>query len=372
MNLPPLSNGGPAPHVPAPSAQPAPQAAPAAIEYPNIQAVIDATLAKAAAQALPYHQKLEPQTLDEAWNLARSAAKLGLCRVKSEDDGYARIIIGRAIGLPAMASIQAVVLIDNKKNGQVIGVTPCLSAKSKLAIVQSRRDIVDVFRPKELTAKIATWVGKRVGDADLTPYTFDWDDAVKAGLVGRTGSGGAQSGDEAGNNYDRHPKVMLSWRACARLADILASDLLMGLSTLEEVQDHEDQENAIATARATERAMGTVPATIAAEVPKRDWAAEAAVIRGLIDAAFEKKDNDAAKAARARFQSFQKEAPQQYGDELLAHYTAAVAAVKASQAQSQVQAGQAPTNAQAPAATSSSPTATGGKKSDSSPPPSFG
>jgi hypothetical protein len=256
----------------------------------------------------------EPTTRDEARDEAATYANLKLCGVESEDDGYARIVIGRGMGLPAAAAIQSIRFFEDKKTGTKV---PCCFVKAKVALILSRPDVIAHFRLIELTDKIATWEGKRC-NGEPQKYSFTWEDAERAGLVGRKGSGGAQSGAEAGNNYDKHPKPMLMWRAAGRLADIIAGDILLGIASYEETKDHVEEVNA----EVEQRASGVVPATVQAQVPVRDWAAEAEALKKDISAAV--NDQAAMKNIRARFKVFKDDAPGAIGMQVLEHYNAVV------------------------------------------------
>ena len=107
-----------------------------------------------------YRLALEPTTQDEGWAVAQAAADAKI--VASSDEGFARILIGRPLGIPAMASIPGIALIENKSTGLR---TACMYAKLKLGLLQSRKNVVEYFRPKELTNEKATWVAKRRGGA---------------------------------------------------------------------------------------------------------------------------------------------------------------------------------------------------------------
>lgn len=294
---------------PAIGAAPAPATTTDARSRTNVEEVLTET-EKLSAFRLAF----EPTTRDEARDEAATYAALRLCGVESEDDGYARIVIGRGMGLPAAAAIQSIRFFEDKKTGTK---APCCFVKAKVALILSRPDVIAHFRLVELTDKIATWEGKRCNGEPQT-YSFTWEDAERAGLVGRKGSGGAQSGAEAGNNYDKHPKPMLMWRAAGRLADIIAGDILLGIASYEETKDHIEESNA----EVEQRASGVVPATVQAQVPVRDWAAEAEVLKREVTAAA--ADPALLKAVRAKFKTFKGDAPGLFGDDVLAHYNAVV------------------------------------------------
>jgi hypothetical protein len=261
-----------------------------------------------------YERALEPQNFDEGWKVAEMVSKLRLCGVMSPEDAYARILTGRAVGLPAMASIQGIALVENKSNGSW---TPCMYAKTKVAIALSRPDVIEYFRPVELTDKKATWIAKRKapGSAEQA-YSFEWDDAVRAGLVGR----GRDDAAKASNNYDKHPRSMLQWRAAGRLADIICADLLNGLSTREDIEDEAER------VAEEEAGRAVASAAVLANVPARDWAKEGADIRASLQAAAKSADKAAARAARDEFKKFQLEAPKEHAEALKVFYNDLVAA----------------------------------------------
>lgn len=261
-------------------------------------------------QPIKYRMALEPTTFDEGWRVSQIVAKLHLCQVTAPEDAYARILTGRAIGLPAMASIQGIALIYQKKTDSFV---PCMYAKLKLALALSRHDIIEYIRPKTISDTKAIWVGKRHGQPEQE-YEFTWEDAKRAELVGRGG------GAEGGNNYDRHPKAMLSWRACGRLCDIIAADVLNGIATREEVQDEADR---------PEEPSDTIPAPPAQAAPPRDFGAEAEVIKQGLTEAFERKDDGAKKSMREAFKKFEAEAPEAICQDIREHYTKEVAKAKA-------------------------------------------
>lgn len=263
------------------SATPAPQAPPAAQQPPRREAKHDASILDAVmTETEKYRLALEPTTLEEAHVIAVDAYRAKL--VESVEEAKARILIGRAIGIPAMASIMAIALIENKRTGLK---TACMYAKLKLGLLQSRTDVVEYIEPREISATKSVWVGKRKGRPEV-PYEFTMDDAVTAGLWSR---GKTDEGRE-NNNYTKHPKAMLSARACGRVCDIVGADILNGLATREEIEDENKQQAqdladsaargnlAVELARgdgSIDAAVGTSPAA----PPPRDFEVEAAELK---------------------------------------------------------------------------------------------
>ncbi len=254
-------------------------------------AKVDASDALATVEPMQrYNLALEPQGYDGAMKLAELCAKMKLCGCTSPDDAFLRIVAGRAIGLPSMASVQSIIPIYNEKTDSF---TLTMYVKAKLALVLSRPDVIEYIRPETLTDQKAVWVGKRVGGKEQ-PSEFTWDDAVKAGLVGRGADGGKT------NNYDRHPKVMLSWRAAGRLLDIIAGDILNGIASHEDVNEANER---------GDEPRGVVPESIKQYAVARNWSAEADQLKKeMIDAAAA-KNPAAMKVVRARVKTFETEAP---------------------------------------------------------------
>jgi hypothetical protein len=255
---------------------------------------------------LRYALALEPSSFDEGWRVATMAAKLKLCACSTPEDAYARIMTGRAIGLPSMASIQGIALIYNEKNDSF---TPCMYAKLKVALVLSRRDVIEYMRPDPANnEKTATWRAKRVGE-DEQSYTFTIEDAIRADLVDRGDSTDAKKK----NNYNRHPRSMLSWRAAGRLCDIVAGDILNGIASREDATEED------------ERDRGGEPATAPVLPAGRDWAKETAAAKALVLALV--RDGDT-KGAREVYKRFEADAPQGPLEEIKHAYNEAVATAK--------------------------------------------
>lgn len=270
-----------------------------------------------------YRLGLEPRDLDRAWEIAEAAAEAKLAPTEAE--AYARILIGRPLGIPAMASIQGIALVEQKSTGMRV---PCMFAKLKLALLQSRRDIVEYIRPLELTNERATWVAKRVGDPEPVKYTFTMEDARIAGLVGR-GDGKTNSAGVQMSNYDRHPGPMVQWRACGRLCDIIAADVLTGIATREDVEDEnriareELQEVAATAARGELRQALDAPPQAKAPTAAnaRDFRAEADALKKRLLEAIATRKKPAMQEFRAAYDAFKKDAPAELSEEIQAFYS---------------------------------------------------
>jgi hypothetical protein len=255
---------------------------------------------------------------------------LNLHGCKTPENALARIMTGRILGLPAMQAIANIHLLWNKSSGTW---TTVMSVKSKLALVYRRKDLVEYVRPKLITATEAIWVGKRRGPGEIEQeYNFTIEDAKTAGLVGRGGDEKAQ----AANNYNANPKAMLSWRACGRLLDIIAADILLGIAAAEDVEDENRMAEQLREAasevieRVQKRTLGEkleqVPAALApvtgpASTSGPDWSTIAANLKQQITDAFAAGVSpDLKKALQANYKAFEKDAPQHLVTEMQTFY----------------------------------------------------
>ncbi len=281
---------------------------------PHLEEVLSATERRKLA--------LEPNDQEAVWWLCEQLAELKIYGVKSPQDALARIMVGRPLGLTAMQSVDGIRLLWQKKEETY---TSVMFVKHKLALVYGRPDVVEYVRPVELTATKATWVGKRRGQPEV-PYTFTIDDAVTAGLLDR-----GESRDDKGrsmNNYDRHPKAMLQWRACGRLLDIIAPDVLLGIASYEDLADENRIQEALQQAadeilarlpiQSLEEKLAATPAPAG-----RDFAKEALELKTQIGEAIASKDPNAKKRVKEAFDAFSKVAPQDLVAEVHAFYNVA-------------------------------------------------
>ena len=281
-----------------------------------------------------YKKQLEPTTTDAAWQLCVDIAKLNLHGVKTPEDGLARVMLGRNMGLNAIASITSIFTLWNKTSETH---TTVMYAKAKLGLLQVHKDIEYIY-PGECTNTTATWIGKRRGENQpQQSYTFTLEDARIAGLVDRGGTPEAR----AANNYTKHPKAMLSARACGRLCDIIGASVFLGLATAEDVSDEIQMANAISAAteeilakvvpiQSLEQKLAERPAPSPATAPPkpiarpaRDFAAEANALKEQIAAVASSKDKAAGAKVREAFKAFEKEAPAELVDGVKRFYALA-------------------------------------------------
>lgn len=289
-------------------------AAPAATPPPARNAgLIDSILSETER----YRLALEPTTQDEGWIVAQAAEDARLVATAAE--GFARVLIGRPLDIPAMASIQGIALIDQKSTGLKVA---CLYAKLKLGVLQARKDKIEYIRPKPgcLTNTLATWVGKRVGEEEVE-YTFTIEDAMIAGLVGR---GQPDKSGKSTNNYDRHPGPMLQWRACGRLCDIIGAAELNGITTREDIEDENAMLRAELEELATAAGRGELRQTIASPPQAkaaRDFLAEHGALRQQLLSAVAAKSKTDMAAFRKAYDTFKADAPTDLSEDIQRLYS---------------------------------------------------
>ena len=163
-----------------------------------------------------WERGLEPRCMADAVRLAqrmhdsRMFSGYGLAQAV-----LSTILLGRELGMPAMASLRSVHLIKGKH---------CLSADLMVALVL-RSGKADYFRMIESTEALSTFETQRKGDPEPTSITYTIEQATQADLVKPNG------------NWMKHRPQMLRARAKSELARLVYPDLLAGLYTPEELRD---------------------------------------------------------------------------------------------------------------------------------------
>lgn len=231
-----------------------------------------------------WNRQLDPVTWDD---VAKRALVLGKAFNVSPEVAAAKILAGRELGLSVMQAYRGVHIIEGQ---------PALSANMKEAICLAHPEVCERFEMKELTLDSCTYVVKRRGRREQE-YTFTMDEARNAGLVDR-------GKDPKMNNWNRYPKRMLAARAKSLAADMEFSDLLLGFSTSEEM---EDERRVLATATAT---VDGQPIQVQVQAstsepsidrPARDMVAEVDAIKQRITDAKTAEERKAARAAVTAF-----------------------------------------------------------------------
>lgn len=230
---------------------------------------------------------LEPSTIEKAMELSVSVAKSKMFGITTPESALVRIMAGRNLGLPAMVSLQRLYDFDGK-----VGLYSDLIQ----ALVQ-RHPMTEYFRLVETTDEKASYVAKRKGDPE-TPYTFTIEDARKAGLLDK---GGDNKGKSAWNAWT---KDMLRARCITKLAKIVCPEASMGLPSVEELVDGD-----VVTVGPDGEVIdigGVKPASAPAAPLPKDYAAEVAALRALVEKAKTPADF---KAAREALEARSKEIP---------------------------------------------------------------
>lgn len=155
-------------------------------------------------QAVPNAQNL--------WQLAEGLQKSGMFQnVKNAYGAMAIIEYGRELGIQPVMALQSMSVI----NGRI-----CIESKALLA--QAMRSGVKVGI-KEKTKEKSVIEFHRPGQEPFTE-TFTIEDAKKLGFLGK-------------KNWQQYPEEMCFWRCVAKGLRAYAPDILLGLYTVEEMND---------------------------------------------------------------------------------------------------------------------------------------
>lgn len=170
------------------------------------------------AELVDYERQLEPRSLAEAYKLATSMFQARLFSAYGNADAVlSTILAGREFGMPAMASLRAMHIVEGK---------PTLAADTIRALVL-RSGAAEYFRCSERTPERATFVTKRKGEPEQSlTYTL---------AEGRI----AFAGDDAKfakSGWGRNSADMCVARAGAKLARLVYPDVVHGLFAKEEFE----------------------------------------------------------------------------------------------------------------------------------------
>ena len=159
---------------------------------------------------------LEPQTLDEATQLARAAVASKLYSVASPEAALMILLTGRDLGLTASQSFRAVYIVSGK---------PVVSSDAMVAAIR-RSGLCDSWRVIETTAERCTIETTRKGESEPERETFTQDDATRAGLNRK-------------DVWRQYPRDMLRHRAAAGLARRVYPDVILGCYAPGEIEEQE-------------------------------------------------------------------------------------------------------------------------------------
>jgi len=130
--------------------------------------------------------------------------------IKTPEQALAIILTGRELGIPAMAALNTINVIQGK---------PTISPQLMLALIERSGQLEDIKIIADDTK--ATVTLKRKGRTAHTE-TFGRSEAQALGLASR-------------DNYKKQAAVMFKWRAIAACARVVFADVILGLYTPEEM-----------------------------------------------------------------------------------------------------------------------------------------
>lgn len=160
-------------------------------------------------------------------------------------DVLACIMFGQEIGLPPMASLQNIAVING---------TPSIYGDGMLAIVKTHPDFVNIKEVYSEENESYTCYVKRKDQSEVI-QVFSKKDAIQASLWGKTGP------------WTSYPKRMLMFRARSWALRDAFPDVLKGLIQAEEAQDIPETERNVTPEVETEK-KSTVTDSIKTKVKK--------------------------------------------------------------------------------------------------------
>ena len=178
-------------------------------------------------QSLPpapdeWERSLEPRSMDDACKLAKRLHDSRMFSAYGTPQAVlSTLMLGRELGLPAMAALRSVHIIEDKHS---------LSAELMVALVL-KSGLAEYFRVVETTDKICTYETKRKDTVKQQRLSYSIEQAATAGLLVPPKPGKKPS------PWHRMPDKMLRARCKSELARLEYPDLLAGLYTPEELRD---------------------------------------------------------------------------------------------------------------------------------------
>lgn len=167
-----------------------------------------------------WERQLDPRSLREAKTVAMDMFQSRMFSGYGNAQAVlSTVMVGRELGLPAMASLRTIHIIEGKH---------ALSASLMVALVL-RSGLAEYFEPISFSETEATFETKRKGARNPVKLTHTVEMAKLAGLVK----------DKSG--WMKNPTDMVVARAQARLARMVYPDLLAGLYTPEELTEIREQ-----------------------------------------------------------------------------------------------------------------------------------
>lgn len=213
--LPPVQAAptAPAPMAPAETEQPAPAVATSiAVRGPS-----DIVLPDSAVQ---WERQLDPRSMKDARVLAQDMFQSRMFSAYGTPAGVlSTIMVGRELGLPAMASLRGVHVIEGRH---------ALSAQLMVALIL-RSGMAEYFDPEEFDDTHAVFVTKRKGARKEIRLQHTIEMARTAGLL------------KTDSNWIKVPTDMCVARAQSRLARMVYPDIVGGIYTPEELRELREQ-----------------------------------------------------------------------------------------------------------------------------------
>ncbi len=150
-----------------------------------------------------YKPKIDPRATDKEKAEAREIAVA---------NATAAVLQGLSLGLDPMISLQQIYVVHGR---------PGMYARIKVALVTAAGHEVWTEDLSDVRAVVA---GRRKGRQQIERITITMDQARRAGWT-------------RNETYAKTPQDMLWARAAGRVCDRIASDVLMGIASVEEIQD---------------------------------------------------------------------------------------------------------------------------------------
>ncbi len=167
-----------------------------------------------------WERQLDPRSMRDARTLAKDMYDSKMFTAYGSPQAVlSTVMVGRELGLPAMASLRSVHNIEGRHS---------LGASLMVALVL-RSGLAEYFEPISFSETEATYETKRKGARNPVTLTHTIEMAHQAGLVK----------DKSG--WVKNPTDMLVARATSRLARMVYPDLLAGLYTPEELAEIREQ-----------------------------------------------------------------------------------------------------------------------------------
>lgn len=188
-----------------------------------------------------YRPKVDPRATDEEKAAARQLAVA---------NATAAVLQGITLGLDPLTALQQIYIVHGR---------PGMYARAEVALVKAHGHEVWT---EDLSDSRAVVCGRRRGDTQIERVTVTMQQANTAGWTR----------NEA---YKKTPQDMLYARAAARVADRVAPEVLLGIASVEEIQDTIQATAEVGTGTRTVRprkraALPAAPAQPAEEPPLDD------------------------------------------------------------------------------------------------------